>query len=262
MKNFLVLLLSVFLVASAHAGVKTETVIYKDGDVELEGFVAYPEGEETKRPAVIIIHDWTGLGDYAKTRASQLAEMGYVAFAADIYGKGVRANNPGEAGKLAGKYKGDLPLFRSRSQAALNEVLKREDVDGTRVAAIGYCFGGTGVLEMARAGMPLQGVVSFHGGLSTTMPAEKGAVTAKVLVLHGADDPLVSPEEVAGFRSEMTASGADWQFTEYSGAVHSFTNPAAGSDNSRGAAYNESADKRSWEAMKVFFAEIFKRKSE
>jgi dienelactone hydrolase len=257
MKNLLILLLSIFLVSSAHAGVKTETVIYKEGEVELEGFVAYPDGDAIKRPAVLIIHDWTGLGDYPKARAEQLAELGYVAFAADIYGKGVRANNPGEAGKLAGKYKGDLPLYRARAQAALNEVLKREDVDADRVAAIGYCFGGTGVLEMARAGMPLVGVVSFHGGLSTTMPAEKGAIKAKVLVQHGADDTYVSTEEVAAFRSEMNAAGADWQFTEYSGAVHSFTNPASGNDNSKGAAYNESADKRSWEAMKAFFAEIF-----
>lgn len=261
MKNMLLMLLSVFLVASAQAGIKTETVIYKEGEVELEGFVAYPDGDSTeKRPAVIIIHDWTGLGDYAKTRAQQLAELGYVAFAADIYGKGVRAQNSGEAGKLAGTYKGNLPLYRARAQAALDEVLKRRDVDPARVAAMGYCFGGTGVLEMARAGMPLVGVVSFHGGLSTSMPAEKGSIKADVLVLHGADDPLVSTAEVAAFRDEMNASGADWQFTEYSGAVHSFTNPAAGNDNSKAAAYNESADKRSWEAMKSFFAEVFAKK--
>ncbi len=250
-------LLAILLAGGARAGIVTKEVLYRDGEVELEGYVAYDDAVQGRRPGVLVVHEWMGLGENARMRARMLAEEGYVAFAVDMYGKGVRAKDTKEAAALAGKYKGDRDLMRGRIRAGLDELLKREDVDPSRVAAIGYCFGGTTVLELARSGAPVAGVVSFHGGLDAPKPAAKGDIKAKVLVLHGADDPYVKPEEVAGFEGEMRECGADWQLVSYGGAVHSFTNQEAGSDKSRGLAYNESADKRSWRAMKDFFAEIF-----
>ncbi|RYD36274.1 MAG: dienelactone hydrolase family protein, partial [Verrucomicrobiaceae bacterium] len=187
------------------------------------------------------------------------AEMGYNVIAADIYGKGIRPQPP-EAGKTAGKYKGDRVLYRERLTAALELLKADERTDQSKVAAIGYCFGGTGVLELARAGAEIDGVVSFHGGLDTQkgMEAGKGKVSSKILVLHGAVDPYVPAEQVAAFEKEMNEAGADYQFVSYSGAVHSFTHKEAGDDPAKGAAYNEAADRRSWAAMKAFFAEIFK----
>ena len=212
-----------------------------------------------KRPGVLVVHEWTGLGPYVQKRVQQLARMGYVALGADIYGKGVRPGNPKDAAAIAGKYKGDRQLMRDRVLAGLAELRRQPRVDAGRIAAIGYCFGGTTVLELARSGADVRGVVSFHGGLDTPLPAKAGQMKAKVLALHGADDPFVPPAQVAAFQDEMRAAGADWQMVYYSGAVHSFTNPEAGNDPKKGAAYNERADRRSWEAMKLFFAEIFGR---
>jgi dienelactone hydrolase len=251
------ILVSLLLSTAAHAGLKKETIEYKDGDTPLEGYLVYDDAVEGKRPGIIVVHDWMGPGAYSNGRAEQLAQLGYAAFAVDIYGKGVRPKDQKEAGELAGKYKEDRALMRSRLKAGLDTLLAQTVVDGGRVGAIGYCFGGTAALEMGRAGMDVSGVVSFHGGLQAPVPAQKGALKAKVLVLHGADDPLVPPEEVEDFQKEMNSSGADWQMVYYSGAVHSFTRPDAGDDKSKGVAYNEKADKRSWEAMKVFFSEIF-----
>jgi dienelactone hydrolase len=200
-----------------------------------------------------VVHDWTGLGDYAKRRATMLAELGYVAFAADIYGKGVRPTDPAECAAEAGKYKGNLPLLRKRVTLGYDQLLKRKEVDAQKTAAIGYCFGGTTVLELARSGAPVAGVVSFHGGLGTTMPAQPGQVKAKVLVCHGADDPYVKLAEQAAFREEVKAAKIDLEFISYPDAVHSFTNPGAGNDKSKGNAYQEAADKKSWEDMKAFF---------
>ncbi len=253
------LLMCAFLWSSVcDAAVKGEMVEYRHGDVILEGYLAYDDALKEARPGVLVVHEWYGLNDYAKKRADQLAELGYVAFALDMYGKGVRAASNDEAGALAGKYKGDRPLMRARAQAGLDVLKKRSLVDPKRVAAIGYCFGGTTVLEMARAGADVAGVVSFHGGLDTPDPQAKPTIRARVLVLHGADDPLVPAKDIAAFHEEMQRSGADWQMIYFGGAVHSFTNPQAGSDPSKGVAYNEKADRRSWEAMKLFFAEIFK----
>ncbi|MDP2653598.1 MAG: dienelactone hydrolase family protein [Candidatus Omnitrophota bacterium] len=253
--------LAVFLLAlfplTAQAAIKEETVEYKQDETVLEGFLAYDDAVEGKRPAVVIVHDWMGPGDFSEAKARDLAQMGYLALAADIYGQGVRPKDAEEAGKQAGMYKSDRALLRERAKAAY-ELLKGHPLaEEGKLAAMGYCFGGTTVLEMARAGLDLAGVVSFHGGLQTPSPAEPGTVTAGILVLHGADDPHVPAEEVAAFQGEMTAAGADWQLMSYSGAVHAFTNPAAGNDNSKGAAYNEKADRRSWEAMQLFFNEIF-----
>jgi dienelactone hydrolase len=230
---------------------------YRQGDATLEGYLAWDDAIEGRRPGVLVVHEWTGLGDYVEARARQLAEMGYVAFAADVYGKGVRPKTPQEAGRQAGIYKKDRLLMRARTQAGLEALRREPTCDPKRVAAIGYCFGGTCVLELARSGAELAGVVSFHGGLDTPNPADAKNIKCKVLVLHGGDDPHVPRKDVEAFEDEMRAAGVDWQLVVYGGAVHAFTNPAAGNDKSRGAAYNAAADRRSWEAMKALFAEIF-----
>ena len=257
MKKMLLLLMMLCLAVTAEAAVKTSVVEYKHGDTVLEGYLAWDDTTNVSRPAVLIVHEWTGLGPYVKQRAEMLAELGYVAFAADIYGKGVRPATSAEAGKTAGIYKNDRSLMRARAKAGLDTLKAQKFVDPKRLAAIGYCFGGTTVLELARDGADIRGVVSFHGGLSTPTPQDAKGIKAKVLALHGADDPFVKADEVAAFQDEMRKAGLDWQFVSYGGAVHSFTNPEAGNDNSKGAAYNEKADKRSWEAMKTFFKEIF-----
>lgn len=241
----------------AYAELKSQVVEYKQGDAILEGYLVYDDSIEGKRPGVIVVHDWMGLGDYAKHRADMIAQLGYVAFAEDIYGKGVRPKNADEASAQATIYKSDRTLLRSRALAGLDVLKSNKLVDPAHIAAIGYCFGGTTVLELARSGADIAGVVSFHGGLSKAEVLNSETIKPKVLVLHGADDPFVSSSEVAAFQKEMNDARVDWQMVYYSSAVHSFTRPDAGNDNSKGAAYNEKADKRSWEAMKQFFKEIF-----
>jgi dienelactone hydrolase len=202
-----------------------------------------------------------GPNPYVRKRAEQLARLGYVAFAIDMYGKGVRPKDTNEAAALARIYRADRQLMRARVNAGL-EVLKMHRLtDVRRIAAIGYCFGGGTALELARGGAEVAGVVSFHGNLDTPNPADARNIKGKVLVLHGADDPFVSPQQVSAFQEEMRQAKVDWQMIIYGGAVHSFTNPEAGSDPAKGAAYNEKADRRSWEAMKLFFSEIFKEES-
>lgn len=240
-----------------HASLKTQVVEYRDGDQVLEGYLAYDTAKAGKRPAVLIVHDWTGVGPYVQQRAQQLARLGYLAFAADIYGKGVRPDSPEAASAQAGKYKQDRALFRSRLQAGYRAMLASPQADAARTAAIGYCFGGTGVLELARSGADMKGVVSFHGGLDSPAPADGKNIKAKVLILHGAEDPFVPAKDVDAFLAEMRTANIDWQMIAYGGAVHSFTNPEAGNDASTGAAYNASADRRSWGAMRQFFDELF-----
>jgi dienelactone hydrolase len=239
------------------AFIKTEIVEYKDGDTVLEGYLAYDDTLKGKLPAVLIVHEWTGLDLYIKTRAEQLASLGYVAFAVDIYGKGVRPVNADEAAKQAAIYRNDRQLMRHRALAGLEQVKKYPFVDPGKIAAIGYCFGGGVVLEMARSGADLKGVVSFHGNLDTPNPADNNNIKAKVLVCHGADDPHVPQEQVTDFWSQMRNTKVDWQLIIYSGAVHGFTNPNNGSVPSKGIAYDKLADIRSWLAMKEFFKEIF-----
>ena len=235
--------------SAAFAKVKTEAVLYKDGTAELEGFLAYDDSAKGPRPGVLVIHDWTGLQDYTKSRATQLAELGYVAFAADIYGKGVRPTDPKECAVQAGTYKNDLPLLRRRVLLGLDQLKKKSGVDTAKLAAIGYCFGGTSVLELARSGADVRGVVSFHGGLSTTKPAKPGDIKARILVCHGGADSHVNGE-VPEFKAEMEKAKAQMEFITYEGAQHGFTKP--------GPAYQEKADKESWSAMKKFFGEILR----
>ena len=246
------------MASAAHAEVKTERIEYRHGDTLLEGYLAYDDSISGKRPGVIVVQEWWGLNDYAEHRAEQLASLGYVAFALDMYGKGKVTSDAKQAGEWAGAFRNDRRLCRARAAAGLEVLKKRPRVDPTRIAAIGYCFGGMVVLEMARAGDDLKGVVSFHGGLSTPNPDDARNIRAKVLVLHGADDPFESAAEITGFQEEMRRAGVDWQMVYYGGAVHAFTNPDAGKAGIKGVAYNEAADRRSWLAMRSFFDEIFR----
>lgn len=240
----------------SRADLCSQAVPYEHDGTRLVGYLAYDDAVKDPRPAVLVVHEWWGLNDYTKKRTRQLAELGYVAFAADIYGEGLVAKDRTEAGSMAGKFRRRPGPPAGQGQRRTPGAPEQPLVDKRHVAAIGYCFGGTTVLELARSGADIAGVVSFHGGLDTPKPATAGNLKAKVLVLHGADDPSVPPAQVSAFQEEMRSAGADWQLVMYGGAVHSFTNPDSGSEPSRGAAYDEKADRRSWEHMKVFFAEI------
>lgn len=252
---------SLLMAVGAHAELRTQVVEYKDGNTVLEGYLAYDDAVKVRRPGVLVVHEWTGLGDYVKRRAEQLAKLGYVAFAADIYGKGIRPTKPEEARAQTDIYRKDRQLMRRRAAAGLAVLQKNALTDAQRIAAIGYCFGGGVVLELARSGAPIAGVVSFHGNLDTPNPADAKNIKAKVLVLHGADDPIVPQDQVAAFEKEMREAAVDWQLIAYGGAVHGFTNPDSGNDASKRLAYNEKADRRSFAAMQQFFTEIFSLRS-
>ena len=253
-------LLTLAVSGVAHAKLHGETVEYKEGTTVLEGYLAYDDAGAAKKPGIVVVHDWMGVSAETKRRADLLAGLGYVAFAADIYGKGVRPKDMKEAGAEAGKWKGDRAALRKRARTALDLLAANKHVDASKLAAIGYCFGGTTAIELARSGAPLVGTVSFHGGLDSPTPADGKNIKGKVLALHGGDDPFVPADQVAAFEKEMRDANVDWQLVAYGGAVHAFTIPMAGNDNSKGAAYNERADRRSWEAMKQFFTEIFPTK--
>lgn len=252
------ILMAALMVTGAQAEVRTEKVEYRHGDAVLEGYLAYDDSLTGKRPGVLVVHEWWGMNDYAKRRAEQLARLGYVAFALDMYGKGKVTSDPKEAGRLSGLYRDDRVLMRARAAAGLAVLKGRPQVDPARIVAIGYCFGGTTVLEMARGGAELKGVVSFHGGLATPNPADAKNIRGQVLVLHGAADPFVPAAEVVAFQEEMRQAGVDWQMVFYGGAVHSFSNPDAGRAGIKGVAYDERADRRSWQAMRNFFDELLK----
>ncbi len=255
-KPFLLITVAFFFSAEAYAKIIARPVEYKHGEAVLEGYLAYDDAIDGKRPGVLVVHEWWGLNDYVKKRSEQLAGLGYIAFALDMYGKGVSTRDRKEAARLAGQFRGK-PLMRHRAQAGLNVLAGNERVDPNRIAAIGYCFGGTTVLELAYSGADLVGIVSFHGGLTMPKPQDMKNIKAKVLVLHGAEDPVAPTEKAVAFQESMRRAGVDWQMIYYGGAVHAFTNPGAGNDKTSGSAYDEKAAKRSWQHMEMFFDEIF-----
>ncbi|MDB5491489.1 MAG: dienelactone hydrolase family protein [Micavibrio sp.] len=246
-------LLMLIAAAPAFAG---ETVTYMDGDMKLEGYLARAQNDISGRPSpiVLIVHQWKGLTAYERMRADMLAQQGYNALAIDMYGQGVRPASDADAGTEAGKYKNNPALARKRLQAALDYAHTLKAIDTTRIGVIGYCFGGGMALEVARmCANDVKAVVSFHGDLTSKAPVTKaGVIAASVQVHQGAEDPHVPPAQVAGFEQEMRAAGADWMLIQYSGAVHAFTQQDAGNDPSKGAAYNQKADLRSWNVASDF----------
>jgi dienelactone hydrolase len=257
MRSIFLICLVLIMAGQAHAGITGSLVEYRHGGTVLEGYLSYDDGLKGRRPGVLVIPDWKGVSPLYHEITGKLAAMGYVALAADIYGKGVRPKNNKEAAAQAGIYRADRPLMRARAAAGLAVLEKHELVDPSRLAVTGYCFGGGAALELARSGSPLVGAVSFHGNLDTPDPGDARDIQGKVLVLHGSIDPVVPPEQVAAFQEEMQNSRVDWQLIIYGGAAHAFTNPGAGSDPSRGSAYDEKADRRSWQAMSLFLEEVF-----
>jgi len=257
MKNSAILLFATILFSNT-INAQLKPVKYTDGSQALNGLFAKATKKSSQNPGILLLPAWLGIDKASKDIAENLSKLGYNVFIADIYGEGNYPKNTTEAGKQAGYYKKNYEIYQKRINAALQELIK-SGANPDNIVAIGYCFGGTGVLESARGHLNLKGVVSFHGGLGkdATRPVEP--TTAKVLVCHGADDPFESKEEITAFQQEMRDSKADWQMIYYANAVHSFTNPEAGSDNSKGAAYNPVAAKRSFEHLQLFLNEVLKK---
>jgi len=259
MKNIMLLVLFIMACPSlARASLKTKIIEYKQGTAILEGYLAYDDSFTGKRPGVLVVHEWMGLNDYARMRADMLASLGYVAFAADIYGKGIRPQTVKDAADLSSQYKNDRLLLRKRVNAGLDALKIQTNVDPSRLAAIGYCFGGTAAMELGRSGADVKGIAIFHGGLSTPTPQDAKNIKADVLVLHGADDPFVLAQEVAAFEQEMKDDKVRYKLIKYPGAVHGFTN-SSNRGEIAGALYNADADQGSWQEMKVFFSRIFNK---
>ncbi|NIR59894.1 MAG: dienelactone hydrolase family protein [Gammaproteobacteria bacterium] len=246
----------------AAGGLHTEEVTYDADGTALEGFLAYDADlDVAQRPGVLVVHEWWGHNEYVRRRARMLAELGYTALALDMYGKGRQARHPDEAGEMASQVRRNLDLATRRFEAALELLRGHGTTDPTDMAAIGYCFGGGIVLEMARAGVELDAVASFHGTLAPRQPARPGAVNAQVLVLHGADDPFVSDEQVAQFKAEMERAGVDYRFISYEGAKHAFTNPRAdeyAEEFDLPLAYDAEADRKSWAELTRFLEQVFR----
>ncbi len=256
MKAFICLFSLLFL--SSNVWAQGREISYDIGKDVYKGYLAAPEGSGPF-PGVLIVHEWWGLNDYARMRADQLARAGYVALAMDMYGEGKTANNPTEAGALAGAALSDINQVYARVQKALSVLREQANVKKESVAAIGYCFGGGVLVNSARMGLDVQGVVSFHGNLAPK--TDKRDYQTKLLILHGAADPLVSKEEIAGFKTEMKDKEVSYEFVEYPGALHAFTNPAAtkvGKQYNLPIAYDQKADAASWEKMMSFFSQVLK----
>ena len=257
-------LATLFILAAStlHAGVVGKEVQYEADGVMLKGYIAYDDAVKGTRPGVLVVHEWWGLNAYSRMRADMLAGLGYVAMAIDMYGNGKEASEPGEAGKLAGETMKNPSVMKSRFLAALDVLKHQEVADTTRLGAIGYCFGGGVVLAIARLGVDLKGVVSFHGGLGTSAPAGPGTIKTRILVCNGADDKFISADDIKKFKAEMKAAKATFTFIDYPGSVHAFTNPNATENGKKfniPIAYNEKADKKSWADMKEFLKTVFRK---
>lgn len=261
MKKIISILLLGLLAGVAQAAVRTQTVDYRSGDTVMKGYLAWDDAVKGKRPGVLVVHEWWGHNDYARKRARMLAGLGYVALAVDMYGDGKTAAHPKDAGAFSSAVMQNMPVAQKRFEAAMAVLKARDDVDPHKIAAIGYCFGGGVVLAMARRGVDLKGVVSFHGSLGAGAPAQKGIVKARVLVYNGAEDPFTKPEAIKEFKREMTAADVSFTFVNLAGAKHSFSNPDAdkyGKEFGLPLAYNKAADEKSWQGMQAFFKKIFK----
>lgn len=262
MKRITAILLCGLLAGTAQAAIKTKNVEYSSGDTVMKGYIAWDDAVKEKRPAVLVVHEWWGHNNYARKRARMLAELGYVAMSVDMYGDGKTADHPKDAGTFATAVMTDLPIAQKRFEAAMAVLKAHEKVNAKQVAAIGYCFGGSVVLAMARLGVDLKGVVSYHAGnLAAAAPAQKGQVKSKVLVYNGADDAFVKPEAIKEFKREMTAADISFKFVNLEGAKHSFTSPDAdmfGKKFNLPLAYSKDADEKSWQGTQDFFKKIFK----
>jgi dienelactone hydrolase len=256
------LVLGITGVAAAEPRILGKAVDYSAQGVVMKGHLAYDESITGKRPGVLVVHEWWGLNDYARKRARMLAELGYTALAVDMYGDGKQAIHPDDAKAFSSELMKNFDVGKARFVAAMEFLKQQASVDPSRIAAIGYCMGGGVVLNMARQGVELKGVASFHGSLTAVKPAQPGVIKAKILVLNGGADKFVTPEQIEAFKQEMKAAGADFQFISYPGALHSFTNPEAtelGKKFNMPVAYNAKADKESWDEMKKFLSTIFKK---
>jgi len=262
MRNWIVgAAVALSLASMAHAAVKEEPVTYKDGETTMKGFIVYDDAVKGKRPGIVLVHEWWGITKHMHNEARRFAQRGYTAFVADMYGEAKTADNPKDAGALSGGVMKNPAAMQSRFNAAREQLAKHPSVDAGKIGAAGYCFGGTVALNMARAGADLAGVAAFHAGLYANTPAPK-AVKAKILVLNGADDPLVKPDQIEAFKKDMDAAKADYQFINLPGAVHAYTNPEAteaGKKFNMPIAYNERADKEAKAQADRFFAAVFKK---
>jgi dienelactone hydrolase len=264
MKTFLMVISLFGLAASvAQAAVQGKEVNYQANGTTLKGYIVYDDAFKGKRPAVLVVHEWWGQNEYARKRARMLAELGYTALAVDMYGDGKMADHPDEAGKFAAEVSKNMPMAKARFEAGMQLLRNQETVDANEMAAIGYCFGGSVVLNMARMGEDLKGVASFHGGLDTDHPAQSGKIKARIVSFTGEADPMIGADNVATFKKEMEGAGANFRVVTYPGAKHGFTNPEADELGKRfnlPLAYNAAADKDSWEQVKTFLREIFATK--
>ncbi len=251
------LLLTLLPSIPAQAEVHSKTITYHDGAAELQGYLAWDDAFSGKRPGVMVVHEWWGLNDYARKRADMLARLGYVAFAADMYGAHKVTQHPDEAGAWMKQITANIDNWQRRALLGLDILRGQDSVDPTRLAAIGYCFGGATVMEMAYSGADLKGVVSFHGSLPVATPEQAAKIKAKIMVAHGQDDSFESPEQIAQFKGALDKAGADWFMVIYGGARHSFTNPDAAKFGIPNLQYNKEADTRSWAQMELFLNEIF-----
>ena len=261
MKNIFLLAMLLFASSLAQATVQGKEVTYTAGGTTLKGYIAYDDAIKGKRPGVLVVHEWWGNNEYARKRATMLAGLGYTALALDMYGEGKQAHHPDEAAKFSGELAKNLPLAKARFESAMKLLQQQKNVDATNIAALGYCFGGSVVLQMARLGENMKGAVSFHGSLATETPAEPGKVRARIISFTGTADPMIPAEQVAAFKREMEKAGANYKVVTFPGAKHSFTNPAAdeyGREFKLPLAYDAAADKASWDETQSFLADIFK----
>lgn len=257
MKSKFTLMLLLTMVIPSISSAQLKPIEYKDGDQKLNGFVSKPSANAYKNKAgILILPAWMGIDDHAKESAAELSKLGYYTFVADIYGVGNKPKDYNEAGQKAGYFKKNTKEYQKRIQLALNQLIA-QGANPKEIVVIGYCFGGTGAIEVARTNMNVKGIVSFHGGLGRDEIRTIDPISVRLLILHGADDPYESETEIKAFQNEMRVAKADWEMIYYANAVHSFTDKGAGTDNSKGAAYNEKAEKRSWKAMLQFLKEVF-----